>query len=201
MRRLLDHPAIYAAWQAPFVRQKVAPFLRHNRIDLIRRVLDVGCGPGTNARLFAAADYLGVDIDPGYVARAVERFGPRFRVGDAAALDFTDGVQFDCLFINSLTHHLDDGALDALLSRTDLLADDGQLHLIDLHLPERGIPRWLALADRGQHPRPLPDLRAAIGRHWAVECEETFHLKMLGIRMWAMVYFRARPRSVGCASA
>lgn len=194
MRRLLDHPQVYALWQAPFVRQKLAPFLAHNRLDTIHRVLDVGCGPGTNAALFADKEYLGVDLDAGYVAQARERFGPRFRQGDAAALDVGDFAPVDCLFVNSLTHHLDDAAADRLLARTDLVTEHGRLHLIDLHLPPRGIARRLALADRGEHPRPLDRLRALIDRHWTIEVEQPFALSLAGIALWAMVYFRAAPR-------
>ncbi len=193
MRQLLSHPALYALWQWPFVEQKVAPFRATTTLPPGSRVLDVGCGPGTNARLFAQCDYLGIDLDPGYVERAVARFGRRFRVGDASRLDVADFAPVDCLFVNSLTHHLDDAALDGLLRRTDLVRPGGHLHLIDLHLPASGLPRRLALADRGRHARPLADLRAAIGRHWRVEHEQPFFLRALGFGLWAMVYFRATP--------
>ena len=46
---LLEHPAVYAAWQAPFAAQKFAPVEKWLRGRTIRRVLDVGCGAGTNA--------------------------------------------------------------------------------------------------------------------------------------------------------
>lgn len=194
MRRLLEHPAIYALWQAPFVEQKVAPFRDHNRSQSMGRVLDVGCGPGTNRALFGAAEYLGVDLDPNYVARATQRFGPHFRVGDAGALDVGDFAPVECLFVNSLTHHLNDEVLNRLLARTDLLTPTGRLHLIDMYLPPSGISRRLALADRGEHPRPLSALRDAIARCWAIEIEHPFALHKCGVNLWAMVYFRARPR-------
>lgn len=197
MRRLLELPGIYALWQAPFVEQKVAPFRRQNAPDTIGRVLDVGCGPGTNRPLFATAEYLGVDLDPKYVARATARYGPRFRVGDAAALDVADFGPVDCLFTNSLTHHLDNDALRRLLDRTDLVTPGGSLHLIDMYLPDGGIPRRLALADRGDHPRSLGDLRHAVERAWAIEIEHVFPLRLFGVTLWSMVYFRARPRRHG----
>lgn len=195
MRRVLDHPRVYALWQAPFVHQKLAPFVAHNRLAAIRKVLDVGCGPGTNAALFADKEYLGIDLDAGYVERATRRFGPRFRQGDAGAMEVPDFAPVDCLFINSLTHHLDDATMERLLGRGDLVTGNGKLHLIDLYLPPGGIARRLALADRGEHPRPLAELRALIDRHWAIEVEEPFTLRLAGIDLWAMVYFRAAPRS------
>ncbi|MFN9035255.1 MAG: hypothetical protein ACK5YO_03100, partial [Planctomyces sp.] len=49
---LLSLPAVYRMWQAPFVDAKFDPILRHNDLRSVRRVLDAGCGPGTNAHLF-----------------------------------------------------------------------------------------------------------------------------------------------------
>src|SRR5678816_624774 len=63
LERLLEHPWVYAAWQTPFVAQKFAPVERALRHEEIRRVLDVGCGPGTNAARFRGFDYVGVDIN------------------------------------------------------------------------------------------------------------------------------------------
>ena len=41
-------------------------------------VLDVACGPGTNAPHFRHCDYLGLDINPEYTRRATARYGMRF---------------------------------------------------------------------------------------------------------------------------
>jgi hypothetical protein len=119
----------------------------------------------------------------------VEAFGPQFRQGDAGALVVDDFAPVDCLFINSLTHHLDDDAFNRLLARTDLVTPTGSLHLIDLHLPPRGIGRWLALMDRGRHPRTLDVMRCHVDRHWVIEVEHPFTLRMIGLDLWAMVYF------------
>ena len=45
-----------------------------NDVASVRRVLDVGCGPGTNTRYFEHADYLGLDINRGYIESARRRF-------------------------------------------------------------------------------------------------------------------------------
>ncbi|MCA9769502.1 MAG: class I SAM-dependent methyltransferase [Gemmatimonadetes bacterium] len=194
MRGLLAVPRLYALWQAPFVAQKVRAFRVRNDPEAVEPVLDVGCGPGTNRTLFRSSAYLGIDLDPAYVAMARARYGDHFRVGDAAALEVADFGPVDCLFVNSLTHHLDDDAIDRLLRRTDLVRPGGRLHLIDLYLPASGISRRLALADRGQYPRPLAALRDHITRHWRIDVEERFWLQVAGLRLWAMVYFRAEPR-------
>ena len=67
---LLEQTLVYRAWQAPFVEQKLTPIFEHNDLSRVRRVLDVGCGPGTNTAHFANADYLGVDINERYIRYA-----------------------------------------------------------------------------------------------------------------------------------
>lgn len=51
---LMENPRIYRLWQSPFAELKFAPILAHNDLRLVRRVLDVACGPRTNAHHFAA---------------------------------------------------------------------------------------------------------------------------------------------------
>jgi SAM-dependent methyltransferase len=88
------------------------------------RLLDVGCGPGTNTALFDGWDYHGVDLNPKYIETARSRFPDRrFDVGDATKLG-VDG-KFDVVLINSLMHHIDDAGCRSLLSGlAALLADD-----------------------------------------------------------------------------
>jgi SAM-dependent methyltransferase len=75
---LLAQPLVYRLWRAPFVRQKLRPFLAHNEIGQLGCVLEVGCGPGTNARLFAPAQYLGLDWNDAYIQYAKRRHRGRF---------------------------------------------------------------------------------------------------------------------------
>ena len=80
--RLLERPGVYLAWQRPFVSSKLGPVWRHNERSAIRRVLDVGCGPGTNSAEFVGLDYLGVDLNPAYIEHARRKHGGRFEVAD-----------------------------------------------------------------------------------------------------------------------
>src|SRR5438046_10324854 len=68
--RLLEHPAVYAAWQAPFAAQKFAPVERRLRDRAIRRVLDAGCGTGTHARRLERVEEGGGDVTEQYLAAA-----------------------------------------------------------------------------------------------------------------------------------
>jgi len=45
--------------------------------------------------------------------------------------------RFDCIFINSMLHHLTDGQVRSLLRSTaNLLTPDGQVYIIDMYVPE-----------------------------------------------------------------
>lgn len=186
---LLGRPMVYRAWQHPFVRQKLAP-LEQDDIRNAHHVLDVGCGPGTNATLFAHTEYLGIDLNPEYIAEARERKAGRFQVGDAARLDITGS--FDFILANSLYHHLDDPATDSSLAAlSNLLAPDGHVHILDLLLPSTASPaRLLARWDRGDFPRPVSDWRSLFTRHFELERFEPYSLTCFGVALWHMVYFK-----------
>ena len=200
MKHPLDRSWLYRAWQAPFVAQKLAPMRRRHPGLPFRRVLDLGCGPGINAPVFHHAEYLGVDLEEGYIRDARARHGNHFVVGDAGNLDLPGDHQFDCILVNSLLHHLDNDQVGRLLtSARGLLAPGGTLFVIDLYVPDSGLPRRLALADRGRFPRALPQLRRLIASAFTIDVEELFRLHLGPLTLWKMVYFEARLSDVPCA--
>lgn len=70
------------------------------------RVLDVGCGDGRLASLFAAPEVACVDASPPAVEQAAER-GLDAQVADARELPFPDG-SFDVVTCNHMLYHLPD---------------------------------------------------------------------------------------------
>ena len=66
-------------------------FLRELRVEDFfepgKSYLDVGCGTGFLRDHLKDADYLGVDLNPNYIAAAQHRRGDCFQVGDALHLD------------------------------------------------------------------------------------------------------------------
>jgi SAM-dependent methyltransferase len=196
LERLLEHPLIYAAWQAPFVAQKFAPVERALRHSDIRRVLDVGCGPGTNAARFNGVDYVGVDINERYLAIARSKYRGRFVQADLASSDLADLGQFDTILVNSFLHHLPDAAVERTLAQLQTLLDPaGKVHILELVLPERrSLARMMARLDRGKYARPLSSWHAIFGRFFEPLVEEPYGF---GGGLWAMIYFQGRRKPCG----
>ncbi len=193
--RLMSHPLVYWASQAAFAKRKLVPFLRNANLDATAKVLDLGCGPGTNAALFASSRYVGVDSNPAYIEFARNRYAGEFVVGDA--LTYSSGNRdFDLILLNSFLHHVDDEGVRRLFSGVEaLLQDDGFVHLIDMVLPERlSLARTLAKLDRGDFPRALEHWRQLFAEHFEVVHFEPFALRLGGLTFWDAVYIKGRRR-------
>jgi SAM-dependent methyltransferase len=194
---LMERTLVYRAWQAPFSERKFAPILRHNDLRRVRRVLDVGCGPGTNTHHFDDADYLGIDINPSYVASARERHGREFVVSDVRSYEVDPAERFDFVLVNSFLHHIDTDHVGRILSQARrLLVEDGHVHILELVLPaERSVARRLAEWDRGDYPRPVSEWERLFSEQFEPVVLEPYPLGLPGLTLWSMVYFKGRPRT------
>ena len=188
---ILEHSFVYRLWQAPFAGKKFVPVLEHNELSRVRRVLDVGCGPGTNAKYFAHCDYVGVDLNERYIQDARGRYGREFIVVDARNYTAPPGEQFDFILINSFLHHLNNQDVLSILSHLQtLLTDDGHIHILELVMPgELSVARLLAKWDRGKFARPLGDWKKIFGQHFEEVVFEPYALTGVGATLWNMIYF------------
>jgi len=192
--RVMENTAAYRLWQAPFAEKKFAPILVHNDLRTVRRVLDVGCGPGTNTPRFAHTYYLGIDHNLRYLEDARRRHGRDFLAADVTRPVLAPAARFDFILINSFLHHVDTPSTRMLLAHLDgLLTEEGHVHILDLVLPARpSVARLLARLDRGEFPRPLEDWKQIFSETFEAEIFEPYALTGLGATLWQMVYFKGR---------
>jgi SAM-dependent methyltransferase len=198
LESFLAKPISYRLWQAPFAEAKFAPIRRHNDLTTVRKVLDVGCGPGTNTAHFEGVDYLGIDINERYVAYARSQFGRAFLAADATEFTAPDGESFDFILVNSFLHHIPDEAVSNLLAHLkSIVSDDGGIHVLELELPAQpSVAKLLARMDRGDHPRPLDRWRHLLAESFDPLVFERYPLTLPGpakLTLWNMVYFKGRP--------
>jgi SAM-dependent methyltransferase len=193
---LLEQPFLFRLYQLPFARQKLNQILKHADIENVESVLDVGCGPGTNAPRFANARYLGIDINEKYIETARNRYKREFLVADVTTTKAIPLAAYDFVLVNSFLHHIDTSAtLDVLSRLGELLTTDGYLHAVELVLPDRpGLPRWLALHDRGKFPRSLRCWRNIFEDKFRIVVFEPFAVRHFGHSILELVYFKGRKK-------
>lgn len=186
---LVNQAWAYRGWQAPFAESKLRPLLADVDLPRVRRVIDVGCGRGTNARHFTHAQYVGLDINPEYIADARRHYGRDFRVADVTKLTPGTIEPADMVLLNSLLHHLDDVETHRTLAAlSPLVAPGGSVTILDLVLPERwSLARVMARLDRGRYARSASEWRAIFTAHFD---EQVFEPYSFAGGLWSMVYFR-----------
>ena len=194
--RVMEWPPVYRLWMAPFAEQKLRPIRAHTDLTRVRRVLDVGCGPGTNTALFSGSDYLGIDINESYIESARRRHRRTFVAADVTTYRVADHERFDLILVNSLLHHLDDSSTVRLLEHLSrLLTDDGRVHVLELVLPDSpSAARFLARHDRGKFARPLDGWSALLGSVLDPVLMEPYGVGLPGVTLWNMVYFMGRTK-------
>jgi|SRR5688572_28099616 len=191
---LMEHPSVYSAWQAPFVSQKFAPVERWLRDHEIQRVLDVGCGTGTNAGRFSDVEYVGIDINERYLQAARAQFLGRFVQADLTSTDLSSLGTFDMILANSFLHHVADSDVARILAQlSPLLSPEGTIHILDLVLPGRtSLARVMARLDRGRYARPIEHWRALFGAAFEPIAFEPYSF---GGPLWSGIYFQGRTKS------
>jgi SAM-dependent methyltransferase len=138
------------------------------------RVLDVGCGTGGNC-VAVPGDYVGIDLDPDYVAFAQWRWGSgrrQFHVADLAQLDA--GAGFDKAMLVNCLHHLSDATAAAVLATLRRIVRR-RLVVVDAE-PEASnrLQSFLLRHDRGAFIRPRAAQRRLLAACFAVVAEGQF---------------------------
>jgi SAM-dependent methyltransferase len=190
---LMEKPLVYRLWQGTHESQKWDQIAKHSDLRSVRRVLDVGCGPGTNTPIFKDADYTGIDINPDYISYARKKYGRNHVVADVTQYRVPVSEKFDFILVNSFLHHIDTPSVRSILSHLrELLAPGGFVHMVEVVIPnEKSLPRLMAQLDRGKYVRPLKEWQTLFEESLVPEVFEPFPVTLMGLRSWIMVYCKA----------
>lgn len=115
------------------VLRKIALDMCHPREGM--RVLEVGCGTGTNLRLYenAGCEVFGIDLSPAMLEMARAKLSDQadLRLGNAAHMPYSDG-SFDLVTAFLTLHEMPASTRKAALAEMmRVLKPDGRLLLID----------------------------------------------------------------------
>ena len=158
------------------------------------RVLDLGCGAGGFSTV-VPGDYVGIDLNPNYIAFARRRFGNARRRFELCQLADLDGREtFDKAIMASVLHHVSDTEAAAVLA---LLARIVRTRLVVMDLDPDSANRFQAFLianDRGRFVRSTAAQRTLLARHFDVVAERRFAVTT---RIWASTQASTRRNIAG----
>jgi len=101
------------------------------------RVLEVGCGTGTNLELYQnrGCEIYGIDLSPSMLKHAKEKLGPEavLHLGDAREMPFEDNY-FDLVIAMLVLHEMPHEMRNPVINEMKRVVDDkGQIMIIDYH--------------------------------------------------------------------
>ncbi len=159
IRSVLAIPAAYnlwwravggPAWAKVLVGQYIQPRAG-------ARILEIGCGPGTNAGYLPDSEYVGFDMSSKYIEIARKRFPQaQFICERVSQFSLAKQQSFDAVLALGVVHHLDDHEARQLFQIAyDALKSGGKLITFDGVWTNDQSPaaRWLLARDRGEHGR------------------------------------------------
>jgi len=182
---LLEIPIVYDLLQNGLNRSEARTWFSDQVICATdgMRILDVGCGTATILSLLPNIEYIGIDHNPKYIAKArlIHRDRGEFRSVDVNDAQFRKLGQFDRVLLLGVLHHLNDGECIKLFSALrQALKEDGQLVTLDPALVsgQHPIARALAKLDRGRYARTPQQYQSLIETSFVVKSEIIRHEKL-----------------------
>jgi ubiquinone/menaquinone biosynthesis C-methylase UbiE len=165
VERISDHPVLFI-----FFRSLLENDFKAIR-EVIRRelptgtglrTLDLGCGPGAFADLFAGDDYVGADLNARYIDHARRTRPGAFIASDARKLDVPDH-RFDQILVFGLLHHLPDEDVRAVLREARRVLVPGGRVLVIEDIPAVSrlnlIGHLIHNVENGEYIRPVEEYR------------------------------------------
>jgi ubiquinone/menaquinone biosynthesis C-methylase UbiE len=178
VQRISDHPVLFIVLRSILENdfKAIRAVIRARlRVRQGARTLDLGCGPGAFADLFAGDDYVGVDLNARYIDHARKTRPGAFIVGDARSVELPDG-RFDQILIFGLLHHLPDGDVRAVLRECRRLLGPGGRVLAIEDIPAISrlnlIGHLIHRVENGEHIRPVQEYERLYSEAFAIESGE-----------------------------
>ncbi|MFZ1063772.1 MAG: class I SAM-dependent methyltransferase [Acidimicrobiales bacterium] len=204
IRSILNNSSVFDRWQSLVGAEGAKRWFTDTYVTPRNpiRVLEVGCGTGALCRyLSPSVDYLGVDIDDGYVHAASRAFpNRRFEradIGDLASFE-SIGRDFDMVVAFGVLHHLDDSqARRCLRGCAEALTSKGLFFSVDPchHQNEKPVEFLMKRFDRGRFIRSADSFRDLVAESFtSAEVEVESHQMLMSYRL-AIVTGRAEDRS------
>jgi len=162
LRKTLEFPVVYNTFQKlTRTREYRRRFMERVPLRPGSRVLEVGCGPGTNVEFLPQdknIEFVGCDADAGYITHATAAYGDKAQfynkaVGGLRALNLKP---FDTALAWGLLHHIDDADVRTLADEVDeVLESGGSFCTFDpCFTSTQGlVARVLTACDRGRYVR------------------------------------------------
>lgn len=178
VERVSDHPVLFIFCRSLLENdfKAIRAVIRRDlRLGQGLRSLDLGCGPGAFANLFAGDDYVGADLNRRYVEYARKTHKGTFVVGDARKLELPE-QRFDQVLIFGLLHHLPDADVRAVLAEARrVLVPGGRILAIE-DIPAVSklnlIGHLIHNVENGEHIRPPDEYRRLYQEAARIEKEE-----------------------------
>lgn len=159
--RWLRVPFLYNLFQEAAGANAVRRALirNHVRPKVGDKLIDIGCGTAQILQCLPEVEYLGLDINPQYIASAKRTHGSKgtFVVGDAQSLrDDSRFKDADIVMAIAVLHHLDDqDAVQCIRFAYDALKMSGRFICLEpCWVPNQGaLSRFVMANDRGRNIR------------------------------------------------
>jgi 2-polyprenyl-3-methyl-5-hydroxy-6-metoxy-1,4-benzoquinol methylase len=174
-RKALESPVVYNFFQKAVRADKSRRrFFDEYLMPLAgERILEVGCGPGTNCEwLPEGIRYVGCDMSGEYIEYAKRRFGGRadFYASSVGQLRDLNLVPFRAIFALALLHHLNDEQVLTLCDEVlELLQPGGMFVTADpcFTSGQSRIERFITSCDRGKYVRTPLQYQALLQRKFS----------------------------------
>jgi ubiquinone/menaquinone biosynthesis C-methylase UbiE len=178
VERVSDHPVLFIFFRSILendFRAIRAIIRRELSLEPGLRTFDLGCGPGAFSDLFEQQDYVGADINRGYIEYARRHRKGAYVVADARNLELPND-RFDQVLIFGLLHHLPDEAVRDVLGEVKRVLVPGGHALIVEDIPVVSrlnlIGRVLHAIENGDHIRPVEAYRKLYEEAGTIEKDE-----------------------------